>query len=206
MHVDRSAFYLIVANLFTLVVALVEQWELSFVMWIYWGQSVVIGYFNWKRMRSLKQFSTEGFTMNDSPVPPTKEGQRRISTFFAVHYGFFHAGYLAFLISDKNDLSVLNIFGMLVCIIVFFFNHRLSFRHNLKNDLKKKPNIGTMMFFPYARILPMHLTIILGDQFSDAAKNGLLFFLMLKTVSDWIMHVIEHRAGRKNVDGEGRCS
>lgn len=45
------------------------------------------------------------------------------------------------------------------------------------------------MFYPYARIFPMHLTILLG------ATTGvpLLMFLVLKTIADGVMHVVEHR-------------
>jgi hypothetical protein len=166
-------------------------------MWIYWGQSVVIGFFNWKRMRSLKRFSTQGFTMNDTPVPETDAGKKQVSAFFAIHYGFFHLGYLVFLMAERNNLALWDILGVLVCVAVFFFNHRYSYAYNLENDLKRIPNIGTMMFFPYARILPMHFTIIMGDRMAAYGMEELVFFLLLKTLADWIMHVIEHRPGRK---------
>lgn len=47
------------------------------------------------------------------------------------------------------------------------------------------------MFLPYARILPMHLAFVGG-----AASGGalaLLFFSVLKTGADALMHVVEHR-------------
>jgi hypothetical protein len=45
------------------------------------------------------------------------------------------------------------------------------------------------MFYPYARVIPMHLTLTLGFFIS----SPLLFFLLLKTLADAIMHVVEHR-------------
>nr|MCU0600492.1 DUF6498-containing protein [Desulfobacterales bacterium] len=195
MRSDKSSLFLIFSNLFTILIAVVENWDLSLVMWIYWGQSVVIGFFNWKRMRSLKRFSTQGLTMNDSPVPETESGRRKVSTFFAVHYGFFHFGYLVFLLAERNNLSLWDILGVFVCVAVFFYNHRYSYAYNLENDLKRIPNIGTLMFFPYARILPMHFTIIMGSWMADAGMGELAFFLLLKTLADWIMHVVEHRPG-----------
>ena len=73
---DPSTLFLVLSNLATMAFALVERWDLSVVMWIYWGQSVVIGFFNWRRILSLRQFSTENFTMNDQPVDPTPSTRR----------------------------------------------------------------------------------------------------------------------------------
>ena len=53
------------------------------------------------------------------------------------------------------------------------------------------------MFFPYLRILPMHLTIIVGGAIGSAGTGALLFFLVLKTIADVIMHRIEHSAALK---------
>jgi hypothetical protein len=47
------------------------------------------------------------------------------------------------------------------------------------------------MFTPYVRIVPMHLTILLGATLGSG--KGLLLFGVLKTLADVVMHVIEHR-------------
>lgn len=196
---EQSALFLVLANLFTIIVAVLSHWHLSNVMWIYWGQSVVIGLFNWRRIRCLKQFSTEGFSINDVPAKPTRETQQQTAAFFALHYGFFHFIYFTFLLATWSDLSRPEVFGIIACIVVFAANHRFSFRHNLKADLARKPNIGTIMFFPYARIIPMHLTIIFGSIAPQSTKT-LVLFLGLKTLADLIMHLVEHRSGRVPVD------
>jgi hypothetical protein len=55
--------------------------------------------------------------------------------------------------------------------------------------------VGKMMFFPYARIIPMHLTILFGGILSSwgtfAGKMTLAFFMLLKTFADVIMHIVE---------------
>ena len=48
------------------------------------------------------------------------------------------------------------------------------------------------MFFPYARIVPMHITIVIGGAFL-ANQAALFMFLALKTIADIAMHVSEHR-------------
>lgn len=49
------------------------------------------------------------------------------------------------------------------------------------------------MFYPYARIIPMHLTIIFGPAFN----LSLPLFLLLKTIADVIMHSVEYNVLRK---------
>jgi hypothetical protein len=115
-----------------------------------------------------------------------------------MHYGFFHLIYLIFLL--PKAVNAASSLGVQVMVVVFFLNHLYSFFHNRKKDESCVPNIGTLMFLPYARIIPMHLTIILGAAIGSA---GLVFFLILKTVADMIMHVVEHqRCKEKLVDLE----
>ena len=189
---DPSTFFLILSNLATMAFALVEHWNLSVVMWIYWGQSVVIGFFNWRRIRSLRQFSTENFTMNDQPVDPTPATRRMVAFFFLVHYGLFHLVYCVFLVAERGNLSPADAAGALACVAIFAVNHRFSFLHHLERDLSRKPNIGSVMMFPYARIVPMHLTILFGNLLGAQSARALLFFLGLKTIADAVMHKVEH--------------
>ncbi len=41
----------------------------------------------------------------------------------------------------------------------FAWNHRSSYRRHIAADREGFPNIGTMMFLPFLRVVPMHLTI-----------------------------------------------
>lgn len=194
---EQSALFLVLSNIFTIAVALLEKWNLSYVMWIFWGQSVVIGYYNWRRIRCLKQFSFKGYTINNQTAESTEAIRRRlafvVSIFFVLHYGLFHAGYFVFLYAELGDLSRVDMLGILACIVIFALNHRFSFHQNLEKDLRRKPHILTIMIFPYARILPMHVTIIFGNQSPSKTAGTLVLFLSLKTFADLIMHLIEHR-------------
>ena len=77
-------------------------------------------------------------------------------------------------------------------ITLFLFNHFFSYRYNLEKDLASTPDIGTMAFLPYARVVPMHLIIFIGLQFGMGSKIELFFFLLLKSGADLLMHVIQH--------------
>ena len=195
---DISLFLLILSNIISIIFAYVQGWAAQEVFWIYWGQSVGIGIINFIRIRNLKEFSTENFKMGNSRPPETEETKNQVSWFFLLHYGCFHVGYFIFLLVDY-PLSLLSgdkFIFIIILIAAFFMTHRFSYAHNIKTDFKgKKPNIGTLMFYPYLRIIPMHLSIIIGGLLGTA--GGLLFFMVLKTFADAGMHMIEHHIFRK---------
>ena len=194
--IDRSVTWLLFSNLVTLVLAVWQHWNVSELLWIYGGQSVIIGWFNVHRILGLKRFSTEGFRINNRPVQPTRATRRQVALFFALHYGVFHFGYLVFLFSDARMHGALPVLGVVFCILVFYFNHRFSWRYNREREAGRVPNIGNIMFFPYLRIIPMHLIIVLGGLLAGNSVIALVVFLLLKTMADVAMHIIEHAMAR----------
>lgn len=188
-YLDSSLWALITSNLVIIAWALLEGWSLSPLMWIYWCQSAIIGFFWFFKIMGLKKFSTKGFKINDRSVAPTKETKQQTATFFLFHYGFFHFGYLVFLFAERKDITV---FPILTAAGIFFCYQSYSHFYNKKWLTRTKPNIGTMMFFPYARIVPMHLTIISGST-NWGQRQSLALFLILKLLADVIMHIVERR-------------
>jgi hypothetical protein len=186
---------ILLANGLTLLVALLAQWPLAVLLWPFWIQSLIIGWFSRKRMLALRQFSTAGFTSNGRPVPETEAGKRSTAAFFSLHYGGFHAGYLVFLLvlQANHRLSPWDWLGIAIATAGFWWGHRQSHRRNLEADLGGRRNLGALMFLPYARVLPMHLAIGLGAGMGDSDWIGLLVFSALKTAADALMHVVEHR-------------
>lgn len=193
---DRSTVVLLLSNLLTIALAVYQQWDVFVVMWVYWGQSVIIGYFNFRRITDLKKFSTVGFMINDQPVKPTPKTQRQTALFFALHYGIFHLAYLGFLSTDIEVAGGFPLFNVLLCIGVFYLNHWFSYRYNREQEQDRVPNIGSIMFYPYIRIIPMHLMIITGITFFGGGGGALIIFLLMKTAADVAMHVIEHAMAR----------
>ncbi|MBX9906542.1 hypothetical protein K2X96_01430 [Patescibacteria group bacterium] len=195
---NASLWVLLLSNIIVIYIALTEGWNLTTLLWVYWFQSIVIGFFHFIRILQLQEFSTEGFKINGQPAQPTRRTKIFTAYFFLFHYGIFHIVYLIFLLTGTftetygESLNITESKAILYAALVFFINHLFSFFYNRPRDTKKQ-NIGALMFYPYARILPMHLTIILSSLFTSA----LLFFLVLKTFSDILMHVIEHKVIKK---------
>ncbi|MFH1784132.1 MAG: DUF6498-containing protein [bacterium] len=190
---DTSLWPLLGSNLLTIIIAVLENWSLQTVMLVYWCQSVIIGIINFVRILNLKNFSTDGLKMNNRSVQPTEKSKRSVAFFFLFHYGFFHLIYFVF-IGAFGALKSINMFFVMIPVAGFFINHWYSFVQNREKDSQKRQNLGTVLFFPYARIVPMHLTIIFGSILARGpfAVVALVFFLVLKTMADVVMHAIEH--------------
>jgi Family of unknown function (DUF6498) len=194
---DRSLHGILLGNLVTLAAGIANGWSAAPLLWIFWGQSVVIGIANVVRMMRLEQFSTEGFRSGGRRVPETKAAKIQTAVFFAFHYGFFHLVYFVFLAQGVvgGKLGPNDWLGVGVSVLAFTLAHGYSLWWNEARDFKdKKPNLGTLMFYPYLRILPMHLTIIIG---STATSLALPLFIGLKTLSDCGMHLVEHAIFRR---------
>ncbi len=183
---------LLVSNLTVIVMALVQGWNIVPLLWIYWCQNIIIGIFNWRRMRQLVQFSTDGLRINGRLANATEKTKNWITQFFLLHFGTFHLFYLIFLLTITEQQPLVVVLSGCVGISFFLFNHYFSYRYNLEKDLSSRPNIGVMSFFPYARVIPMHLVIFIGLQFGRGSKTELFFFLLLKTAVDLLLHVIQH--------------
>lgn len=173
---DTSTAFLIFANVVTIIIAVAFKWNVIDVMWIYWAQSVIIGLIAIARILLSKQFFTAGF--------------------FLAHYGLFHLVYFLFLYtSNQQSAPTVPVVGIALCSLIFLVNHVFSSWRNWKRDMSRKPDPGRMMLAPYIRIIPMHLTIIFGSNYATSTST-LVLFLVLKTIVDVIMHMVEHRNRR----------
>jgi hypothetical protein len=211
---DKATWGILASNAFTLGIALWQDWGVLLLLWPFWIQSVIIGFFARQRILRLEAFCTEGFTINDRAVDPTPETQRRVANFFALHYGFFHVMYFVFLfgftLSAASDGAVpifhestgevvevafgrvlpLDVLIFLALGFAFWRTHRTSHHEHVAADLARRPNVGSLMFLPYLRVVPMHLAVIFGAQMGGGAAIGL--FMLLKTGADVGMHKAEH--------------
>jgi hypothetical protein len=187
-----SSWSLVLANIISIAIGVRNGWGITEFLLLYWLQSVIIGFFQFLKILDLKEFSTKGVLFNGHPIPPTTKTKIHMALFFALHYGFFHFVYLMFLLT----ISRLPQWGVVLPLgIMFWLNHLFSYLTNRAKDREKRRNIGSVMFFPYIRVFPMHIMIILASTMLRNRSDSilLLFFLVLKTVADLLMHAVEHR-------------
>ncbi|MDD5020394.1 MAG: DUF6498-containing protein [Candidatus Omnitrophica bacterium] len=200
VRADATARSLFLSNLLTLALALAENWPLKTVMFIYCGQNIIIGFFNVVRILSVRRVDTP--RQPDVEVPSVVKYV--MAGFFTLHYGLFNFGYFQFI----GRPAAAEWGWIWASLGVFFAHHLFSFQYHGRR--KNTPQDFTkLMFFPYLRIIPMHITIIFGGFFMLLFRNELAekivlgFFLLLKTSADLRMHLVEHAGETLRPSGSG---
>lgn len=199
-----STLSLVFSNLLVIIFAVVDKLSAIDILWIYWFQSVIIGIFNFIKIISLKEFSVEGFKRGNKQLLPTKETKISTAIFFLFHYGFFHLIYAVFL----SSFSIFGYFSksefemsyFLFSTAMFFISSLIEFNSSKKEKAGELPNIGKLMFAPYSRIIPMHLTIILGGFIAAAGSSFsvdtnlaiIVLFIGIKTFVDLITESVSN--------------
>jgi hypothetical protein len=173
-RMSRTTFTLLLANIGVIVLAVFNNWSLSEMLWIYWGQSVIIGIFNFLRLRKAVSLKNAGGKLAFLPF------------FFAIHYGLFHFVYMVFINVDYSEGGIGGAY-LLASLSLFFLTAFYSYMKGRK-QITEATNPALLMFFPYIRILPMHLVLLVG---SLVPAGATVFFLVLKTLSDAAMQMVE---------------
>jgi hypothetical protein len=196
-----STYALIGANVLTIAAALWFDLRLKDLMLVYWFQSVLIGISFFIRMLfRTRQDSRERSRgkMHDRLFNPFGKHDKLFKAFiFLLHYGFFHLGYLLFLRWGEPAGGFVLFSGFGVCALAFVLNQSYSLWHSIRSDRAGNADVASLFWLPYARVIPMHLTIIFGHWI--AGGGALLFFVALKTVADVLMQVAEQRILRAHV-------
>ena len=198
MFRDPTLWSLLVSNAITIWLAVAQDWSLSTVLWVYWLQSLIIGFFAVLQILNLKDFSTEGYRLNGRQPPATTATKWKSGLFFMLHFGFFHVLYAFFILvtADRSGGSSSDSPFVFILLggLAFFCSHLFSFVYNFRS-LTTGQNIGSVMFRPYIRILPMHIVLIFGSTIGSAAS--LIGFLLLKTLADAAMHATKRHKSQK---------
>ena len=202
---DLSVWSLLLSNLITIAWALIEGWSISLILWIYWTQSIIIGIFWSIRIFRLRDFSTKDFDINVHLTKPTKVIKIKPGVFFLFHYNFFHFIYALFLLSEMKSRPT---WPIALAGGIFLLNQLFTLWYKKQQEQEKRPNLGKLMAYPYARIIPMHFTIIAAAILHD--KLGLSFessvtlviFLLIKTLADVVMYLSQQRGFADKPDEE----
>ncbi|NQT27325.1 hypothetical protein HQ585_18370 [candidate division KSB1 bacterium] len=195
-----SMISLIIVNLFPIYGIIFWGWQIFPIMFLFWSENVVVGFYNILRMIAFK--SEEGVTWVTKLF---------MIPFFIFHYGMFTAVHGVFVIAlfgqglfDDVDPVSQNIFYpiisnpyMQLAVLALFLSHGYSFFANyIRKGEYKTTTLQQLMSRPYKRIVILHVTLIVGGFLVMALQSpiaGLLLFILLKTIIDLIAHQREHR-------------
>ncbi len=179
---DPGFWFLLLINSYLIYYYLQSPGEFNTIVWIYWLQSVLIGFFTFFQLLMVKNPDEKSMSMNNQPV--TKSSMGCAAIFFLFHYGFFHFVYAIFLLVSFSKGT--NIKVVLITAGIFLVESTWQLLRRKKTAPGQKENVGKMFFIPYLRIIPMHLMILL-PAFLDIGVS--LVFLILKTVADIGMYI-----------------
>lgn len=199
---------LVLANLLPLGLVAAGAWNVAEVVFFYWFENLVVGFYNLLRIATAKQLA-----IGD------KIG---LGMFFSAHYGIFCMGHMVFLVDVFGFPSVqpgqpvpgggFVLFDVIASpellfpsrfswpLVALFVSHGYSFiTHYVGGGERLKTNEGMLMGRPYGRIFVMHAWLFLGGFLVkdwDAPMAGLLVLVVLKTAIDAGSHVYLHRTQR----------
>lgn len=160
------------------------------ILFTYYFQSLVIGLSYFIQMKTLKDYSVDGFKINGAQAVKSPKTKGCTSTFFLFHFGFFHLVYFIFLITSFK-FTVDSTF-LWTSVLAFGVGEAMAIVRKRTASTIEKPNIGTLMFTPYLRIIPMHIFILMGGFFGHSQKTFSMF-IILKIISDILMHIVVNK-------------
>lgn len=187
-----SAILLIIANLIPLFGFLFLGWNQYDILILYWVESIVIGIYNFFRIRKAK---------GEEEIPDKVNRRYSVSEtsfFFFLHYGIFISGHgfaLMQLGAEKSSFfQDRDILGILAFFVALMISHGFSYYFNYigrKEYLYRSPE--RQMIAPYGRIVLMHITLIIGAMLFNILPSGtFLLFIFLKIFFDLLFHVRVH--------------
>jgi hypothetical protein len=127
--------------------------------------------------------------------------------FFLFHYGFMHCIYFLFMRMNLVGEDIPIPSKMIIFYAFLFLSQQLiSFFRRSPQKRTVRFTFKKFMFFPYARVFPMHFTMFIVFILEILFVSGtipfslqryrtpvLLLFLVLKTIADAAMQVKEQR-------------
>ena len=198
-----AALFLIAVNTIPLFGVLFFGWSLFSIMFLYWIENGIIGFFNIFKI-ALARVPSSGFTINGRPVSPSNKELR--ITFFILHYGLFWTvhGVFVFVFFGLPSSDLFGSFeprGVAIAAAALFLSHGVSFFVNfLGKEEYRTVSPDQQMTEPYSRVVVLHVTILVGGFFADslgAPLAALVLLILLKTAIDLLAHLREHRKAER---------
>jgi len=192
-----SLILLVAANLLPLAGVLLWDWDVFFLLLLFWCENVIIGLFGIARLI----VAANNDTLREGLLLPL---------FFLVHYGGFMFGHFMVLFGmysnyveelgnnaqpeDYYRLVLENLSW--IAIVAMFISHGWSFIENyMGRSEHERLSPMQAMGLPYKRMVITHVALILGGFFliqNDQPFVGLVILVLLKIALDVTFHRREH--------------
>jgi hypothetical protein len=194
-----SVIVLIITNLVPIYAVIFMDWQAFLVVFLFWTENIVIGFFNIFKMAF---------------APPDTTGKwgpkYKIIPFFCVHYGMFALvhGIIVFAIfgsvfeSDDLFAGISSTYHSLItptfgwAVLALAASHTISFFVNyIGKGEYRRTSLQQLMVQPYARVIILHITVLIGGflvMVLGSPVVGLILLIALKTYIDVYSHYRQH--------------
>ena len=194
-----SVIVLILMNLVPVFGVLFMGWRVFPILFLFWTENIVIGFFNIFKMAF---------------APPDTTGKwgpkYKIIPFFCVHYGMFALvhGIIVFAIfgsvfeSDDLFAGISSTYHSLItptfgwAVLALAASHTISFFVNyIGKGEYRRTSLQQLMVQPYARVIILHITVLIGGflvMVLGSPVVGLILLIALKTYIDVYSHYRQH--------------
>ncbi|MBN1418656.1 MAG: hypothetical protein JXP34_07745 [Planctomycetes bacterium] len=209
-----SVLALVGANLIPMAGVLLLGWSVFSVIFIFWLENVIIGFFNIGKILCARIDPTQAGLAADSPAMRAIGigGKIFLAAFFTVHYGMFclvHGVFVFVLFGSKDSIGtpgfeprfehareLLSDPGLWLAALGLAASHGISFVSNfLRKGEYQRTTSQAQMMQPYGRIVVLHIAIIASGwvvMAMGAPAAGLLILIVLKVGFDLRAHRREH--------------
>jgi hypothetical protein len=222
---NYSLVALVTANLIPFIGIFFFDWDVTFIVLLYWFENLIAGFYNILKMALLKV---------DQALK--KANKLFIIPFFCLHYGAFcgvHGLFLTVFFKIGESSSpfpanqetwpmhlvfiqiLLNVIAkiwanrppqMIWALLGLFISHGISFVENfILGQEYKTGTLKKLMHQPYQRIIVMHIAIIAGGIFVMSLNSPLpllIILILLKIFFDLYLHKKSHRVKSQKKDDD----
>jgi len=195
-----SVVALLLANLVPVFGVVLFHWEVFPLMFLFWGENVIVGGFNVLKM-----------LLADPESPVEWIGKAFAIPFFCVHYGMFTFIHGIFVIAlfggglrhgagfpgPATFWRIMQEYHLGWALLGLAVSRGISFGTNYLGSAEyKRASLQQLMQQPYGRVVVLHLTILFGGFLMMALHSpvwGLLLLVGLKIMLDLRGHFAERR-------------
>ena len=207
-HASRnSLLFLIAVNVYSIGVAVYAQWSFVSVLFVYWCQNLIVGFFVTAKLLAWPNivFAGETGTVN---MPEAAAKRRKVLSFVAMFIAL-HA-LMAFFAVQIIDVAALDAPMLRYVIGLFAINHALSFVLNYRQDTAAPTTGGRVILEGIIRLVPLWLLPAVGflmylpasavwalaggegNVLSRAWQVVVVLFMVLKTFAEVLAHMVSH--------------
>lgn len=196
---DLSAWVLLLTNCITIGFAYFQHWAFSTIIWVYWCQTLIIGFFAFLRAISLIDISYHG--VERIQLRFSLRAKLRTGIIFLAHFTAVQGSLTLVLGAFLGPVTNQNGIILLSSSILFFCNHLFSYLYNKGKERVVRKNIGITVLRPYLRLLPLFVAflfigMIIASFFlirdEQLVPVAYLVLFVFKTSADVIAHTLEH--------------